>query len=79
MDWITSFIPGGNLGLIGGAVAFILALFGLVARKVYKAGGDAQIAKGAKADEKVMERIRTAGDARPSGGVQHDPNNRLNR
>lgn len=79
IETLLNLVPGGTLGAIVGAVGFVLAVLGVIVRKVYKAGQDNQIAKGAKEDAKVIKRIRDAADARPTDSLSNDPNNRDNR
>jgi hypothetical protein len=79
MDWLLSLIPGGQLTVIlGAAGAALLALWRILAG-IKQSGVDKQKAKEAEAREKNLDRIKRAADARPTGGVSDDPNNRDKR
>ena len=79
MDWILNLIPVGSLTAIGAAVVAGLGLLLGLFRMAKKAGRDEVIAKEAKAHEKNVQDILVAADARPTGSVLDDPNNRDNR
>lgn len=79
MDFLLSFIPGGGLTAIIGAVLAGIAALGAIILGARKAGKDAQKVDQYERHLEDLERIKRAADARPRGGVLDDPNNRDNR
>jgi hypothetical protein len=65
-----------DLAVIAGAIVAILATLGTLLFKAKKAGVDQQKAKEADSYAKHIQDIADAANARPSGGLSDDPNNR---
>jgi hypothetical protein len=76
MDWILNLIPGGSLTAILAAVFAGIAAIGTLLYKTKQAGVNQQKVKEADAYAKSIKDIENAGNARPIGLPDDDPNNR---
>jgi len=75
---ILTFLSTGKMALIvAGAVAGLGIIWRVLAG-VKQSGIDKQKAKEAEQRDRNLEAIKRAADARPSGSVLNDPNNRDN-
>jgi len=79
MDWILSLIPGGSLTAILAAVFAGIAAIGTLLYKTKQAGVNQQKAKEAEARDRNLEALKRAANARPTGSLSDDINNRDNR
>lgn len=79
MDWILSLIPGGGLTALFAGAGVLVAALTTWLYKAERSGVNKQKAKEAEAHAKDLAKIRSANDARPSGGVLDDPWNRDRR
>lgn len=76
--WLLSMIAGKS-GLIVAGALFLITALGTMLGYARKAGIDARKAKEADAYAKHLQDIQDAANARPSGSVSNDPNNRDNQ
>lgn len=74
LSWLTGKLVG-----YGAAALALLGVVGKIFLTGRKSGEDAMKAKEAEARDKNLKRIHDASNAKPTGGVHNDPNNRANR